>query len=269
MVTPKLALNNVIVLTEGRILDAYGHLSFRHPLKPETFIMPRNVAPANIASAQDLVEYNVADASAVDANAPPGYIERFIHSEIYRRFPAIKSVIHSHASAVIPYTISGVPLRACLHMAGFLGAGTPVYDIAKHYDRDSVRDLLIRNTKLGESLATCFGTTNSDTATDRKLDINASVVLMRGHGYTVAAQGIEECVYRAIYTRENAAVQSQSLLLGAAYQSASGHAPKLEYLHDDELPAAGSIAETGWKRAWGLWVREVEAVNLYVHDDQP
>ena len=107
MITPKLALDNLIVLTEGSILDAYGHLSFRHPLNPETFIMPRNLAPANIASARDLVEYNVADASAVDANAPPGYIERFIHSEIYRRFPAINSVIHSHASAVIPYTISG------------------------------------------------------------------------------------------------------------------------------------------------------------------
>lgn len=76
--------------------------------------MPRNVAPANITSVQDLVEYKVVDAGAVDADSPPGYIERFIHSEIYRRFPDIKSVIHSHASAVIPYTISG-ELQICVN----------------------------------------------------------------------------------------------------------------------------------------------------------
>lgn len=69
--------------------------------------MPRNMAPANVAVPSDLVEYNVADASPVDVNSPPGYIERFIHSEIYKRFPGINSVIHSHASAVLPYTITG------------------------------------------------------------------------------------------------------------------------------------------------------------------
>jgi ribulose-5-phosphate 4-epimerase/fuculose-1-phosphate aldolase len=69
--------------------------------------MPRNMAPATISSAKDLVEYNVSDASAVNPDAPLGYIERFIHSEIYKKYPVINSVIHSHASAVIPYSISG------------------------------------------------------------------------------------------------------------------------------------------------------------------
>lgn len=142
-----------------------------------------------------------------------------------------------------------------------------MYDVAKHYNRDSIRDLLIRNCELGGSLASCFATTNSDTDADHKPEIDCSVVLMRGHGYTVAAQSIEECVYRAIYTRENAAVQSESLLLVAAYQTASDQSSKVEYLRNDELPATGSIAQTGWKRAWGLWVREVEAIDLYVHGD--
>ncbi|KAK5451814.1 hypothetical protein LTS15_007537 [Exophiala xenobiotica] len=68
--------------------------------------MPRNMAPANIASPQDLVEYNVSDATPVDGNAPAGYIE----SEIYKQYPGVNSVIHSHASAVVPYTISGTEL---------------------------------------------------------------------------------------------------------------------------------------------------------------
>lgn len=101
--------------------------------------MPRNVAPANISSPRDLVEYHVSDASPVESNAPKGYIERYIHSEVYKKYPTVNSVIHSHASAVVPYSVSGmivilgvwekaaadprlgVALKPCLHMAGFLG----------------------------------------------------------------------------------------------------------------------------------------------------
>jgi Class II Aldolase and Adducin N-terminal domain len=95
-----------LILTS--ILDAYGHLSFRHPTKPDVFIMPRNMAPANISSSQDLVEYQVSDASATDPNAPVGYIERYVHSEVYKKYPTVNSVIHSHDKAVVPYGISGV-----------------------------------------------------------------------------------------------------------------------------------------------------------------
>lgn len=72
--------------------------------------MPRNTAPATISSRRDLVEYKVSDASAVEADAPKGYIERYIHSEIYALFPDVKSVIHSHANDVVPYSISGKEL---------------------------------------------------------------------------------------------------------------------------------------------------------------
>ncbi len=70
--------------------------------------MPRNIAPALISSAADIVEYRVEDASPVDPNSPAGYVERYIHSEIYKRYPEIKSVIHSHSDAVLPFTITGI-----------------------------------------------------------------------------------------------------------------------------------------------------------------
>lgn len=70
--------------------------------------MPRNMAPATISSLRDLVEYNVVDASPVDTAASHGYIERYIHSEIYRKYPGINSVIHSHANSVVPYSVSGM-----------------------------------------------------------------------------------------------------------------------------------------------------------------
>jgi ribulose-5-phosphate 4-epimerase/fuculose-1-phosphate aldolase len=103
------------------VLDAYGHISVRSPDNSATFWMPRNSSPALISTPDDLVEYNIEDASEVEKNAKPGYPERHIHSEIYKRFPAVNSVVHSHCSDVLPYCISEVPLKATIHMAGFLG----------------------------------------------------------------------------------------------------------------------------------------------------
>jgi hypothetical protein len=109
------------ILHHHGIFDAYGHVSVRSPDNSSTFWMPCNMPPALVSSAEDLVEYKVDSAEAVEKNAKPGYLERHIHSEIYKRFPTVNAVVHSHSSDVLPYTVSGVPLRSTIHMAGFLG----------------------------------------------------------------------------------------------------------------------------------------------------
>lgn len=115
-------INALHILHYNGVLDAYGHLSVRNPDNPSTFFMARgSIAPALVSTRQDIVEYLVANASPVEPNAPQGVGERFIHSEIYKRFSGINSVVHSHSSEVIPYTISNVPFRPAIHMAGFLG----------------------------------------------------------------------------------------------------------------------------------------------------
>ena len=68
--------------------------------------MPRNIAPGTVTSEKDLVEYFVSDASPVNESSPAGYAERHIHSEIYKKYESVQSIIHSHAPAVIPYSIS-------------------------------------------------------------------------------------------------------------------------------------------------------------------
>jgi ribulose-5-phosphate 4-epimerase/fuculose-1-phosphate aldolase len=86
-------------------------------------------APALVSSHSDLIKYHVSDSNPVDPQSKKGYQERFIHSEIYKRFPAINSVIHSHSEAVLPYTMNGVAMRPTFHIAGFLGTHVPIYDI--------------------------------------------------------------------------------------------------------------------------------------------
>ncbi len=107
--------------------DAYGHLSVRHPSKNEIFIMTREAPPGTISSPRDLIEYHIVDGSPVDPNAPPGFSERCIHSEVLKMYPHVNAVIHSHSSAVVPFGICGVPMQACYHMSSFLPeTGDPV-----------------------------------------------------------------------------------------------------------------------------------------------
>jgi len=242
------------------VLDAYGHLSVRHPLQPDLFVMARQVAPALISCPQDLIDYRVYDASPIDTSLTDGYVERYIHSEIFKKYPEVNAVIHSHAESVIPYGISGVALQPCFHMAGFLGTFTPVYDIAAYYQPDDIQDILVRNAHLGKALADQF--TSSKEETGRA---DYGVVLMRGHGMTVIAPNIEECVLRSIYTPRNASIQSTVLLTRAASQTNGTTPAPTAYLNKQEAAAAAEMTHWSSSRPWGLWVKEVETSAMYTN----
>ncbi|KAF2856599.1 hypothetical protein T440DRAFT_383478 [Plenodomus tracheiphilus IPT5] len=289
------------ILHNHGVLDAYGHISVRGPDDPATFWMPYNTPPALVSSPDDLVEYYVDGAGAVEKDAKPGYLERHIHSEIYKRFPAINSVVHSHASDVLPYCVSDVSLKASIHMAGFLGTNVPVWDASGHYPSGSKHDLLVRDATLGASLAATFKPATSTgfiyskvrsalptqlggATSEPKLEPDHAVVLLQGHGFTTVAHGIEEAVYQAIYTKEAAKVQTTALTIQNAFTGyavegkvdieaggkiKSGKAKAeggLHYLsdresHDTWESMAGTIA-----RPWALWCREVEVNPLYKNE---
>lgn len=244
------------ILHYHAVVDAYGHLSYRHPFNPEVFVMSKFIAPGTISSPDDLIEYHVSNAEPLDPNATKGYAERHIHSEVYKRHADVQAVVHSHSDSVIPYTISGVPLRPCYHMAGFLGLGSggspAVYDAADFFQEGDVPDMLVRNSHLGEPLAACF-------------DDGSVVALMRGHGLTIIGGGIEEVVSRAVYTMKNASIQTAALTMQMAFagQSSKSGSDGLKYLNEDESKAATQMSKWSAQRPWKLWEREVEACGLY------
>ena len=135
---------NHILVNEG-VLDGFGHISVRDPNHPERFFIARSMPPALVALA-DLVTCNL-DGEVVSPASGKTYVERFIHSEIYKARPDVMSVVHSHSPAVIPFGVTGARLRPICHMNGFLGAQVPVYEIRHHAGEAS--DLLIRNQALG------------------------------------------------------------------------------------------------------------------------
>lgn len=124
--------------------------------------------------------------------------------------------------------------------------------------------MLVRNTRLGAALAACFADTPTATSPDH------AVVLMRGHGFTTQASSIEECVLRAVYTQQNASIQTTALLTHAAHFSAAparatDAQAEVKYLDEEESQASGVMTKWSAYRPWGLWCREVEASGLYVN----
>src|ERR1700693_1067643 len=112
-----LVFANHILFREG-VVDGFGHVSARHDRYPSRFLLARSIAPATV-TADDILEFDL-EANPVDARGRRTYLERFIHSEIYRTRPEVLAIVHSHSPAVIPFGVTGTQLRPISHMSGFL-----------------------------------------------------------------------------------------------------------------------------------------------------
>jgi ribulose-5-phosphate 4-epimerase/fuculose-1-phosphate aldolase len=220
----ELALSYRILVNQG-VLDAYGHVSIRHPKDPNRFLMARSgeVAPAYV-SASDIMEFDL-DSNAIDLRGRALHSERFIHGEIYKVRPDVHAVVHSHSRAVIPFGVTKTPLRAIFHNASFLGEGVPVYEIREEAGDDN--DMLVNTSVKGRALAKALG--------------SHSVVLMRGHGDAVVGPSLRVAVFRAIYTEVNANLQIQATMLGGP----------ITFLNQYEAKKG-----QGMERTWEAWKRQ-------------
>ncbi len=145
----ELVTANRILFRQG-VVDAYGHVSTRHPQIPDAFLIASGKAPA-LVSADHIVELDL-DGQEIRGTPQSLYLERFIHAEIYRARPDVGAVVHSHSPSVLPFSV--VPtaqLRPICHMSGFLYSGAPVFEIREAAGDGS--DLLISTPQLGRALA--------------------------------------------------------------------------------------------------------------------
>jgi HCOMODA/2-hydroxy-3-carboxy-muconic semialdehyde decarboxylase len=217
---------NRILYNEG-VVDGFGHVSVRHDQSPDRFLLARSMAPG-LVTAADILEHDL-DGEPIDPQGRTPYLERFIHSEIYRLRPEVRAIVHSHSPAVIPFgVVAGASLRPIYHMSSFLGSDVPVFEI-----RDAggpATDMLIRNAPLGAALAKNLG--------------QAAVGLLRGHGNVVVGGSIPEVVFRAIYTEVNARLQTDAMRLGAG---------EIVFLNADEARMATDNNRGQHGRPWELW----------------
>ena len=115
------------ILSDQGVVDGFGHVSARHPGDPTRFLLARSMAPG-LVTAEDIMEFDL-DGNALDPRGRALYVERFIHSEIYKAHPEVNAIVHSHSPSVIPFGATKVPLRPIYHMSSFLGAGVPIFEI--------------------------------------------------------------------------------------------------------------------------------------------
>ena len=225
----ELVLANKILFAQN-VVDAFGHISVRHDKDPKNrYLMARHLPPGMVTAA-DIVTFDLESNPLTHADKPQ-YSERFIHGEIYKVRPDVVSVVHCHARPLIPFgTAKGVKLRPMFHMCGFLGCGVPIFEIR---ETGGMTDMLIRTAALGKALAASLADKN--------------VVLMRGHGATMAGESIPEAVFRAVYATENASIQMQAHLLGENGE--------VEFLSEEE--SAKSSRGRNVPRAWSLWKYEM------------
>jgi ribulose-5-phosphate 4-epimerase/fuculose-1-phosphate aldolase len=194
-------------------------------------LLARNMAPALVTPA-DIMEHDL-QGQPLNLGSRRPYLERFIHAGIYRARPDVISIVHSHSPSVIPFGATGTNLRPIYHMAGFLGAGTPIFEIR---DVGGVTDMLISNNSLAEGLAKVLG--------------DHSVALMRGHGSVVVAKSIQLAVWRAVYTEVNARLQGDAVRLGP-----------VNFLTPEEGAKAAATNEGQLMRSWELWKARIGSLE--------
>ncbi|MDO8679628.1 MAG: class II aldolase/adducin family protein [Acidobacteriota bacterium] len=219
----ELVTANHILAREG-VVDAFGHVSIRHPEFADRFILARARAPECI-EVEDLMEFTLDGAPIEPAGRKP-YAERFIHAGVYQARPDVRSVVHNHSPSVIPFGITGTPLRPVMHMCASMGAEVPLWD-----SRTSFGDtnLLVTNLAMAGDLASALG--------------GGAVALMRGHGCVVAGRSLREVVFNSVYLELNANLQWKAHTLGT-----------INYLSDGEVEAILSTrASFTYERAWEYW----------------
>jgi ribulose-5-phosphate 4-epimerase/fuculose-1-phosphate aldolase len=224
---------NHILFDQG-VVDGFGHVSVRHPDRSDRFLLARSMAPA-LVTERDVLEFDM-EGAAVEEGGPAAYLERFIHSEIYRRRGDVHAVVHSHSPSVVPFgVVKAARLQPMFHMCGFLGDATPVFEIRDFAGDGS--DLLISNKQLGAALAQSLG--------------RGPAVLMRGHGSTVVGSNLRQAVFRAVYTEVGARLQTEAMRLGP-----------VTYLTEEETIATTNTIGTQIDRSWYLWLKAAERRSM-------
>jgi HCOMODA/2-hydroxy-3-carboxy-muconic semialdehyde decarboxylase len=219
------------ILAARGVVDGFGHVSMRHPDAPDRYLMSRALAPA-LVTPDDIVEYDL-DSNSCDADAPKGFLERFIHGQIYKSRQDVSAVVHSHSPSVIPFGLAKAPMHACFHNAAFLAQGVPVFDIAKDH---GATDMLVSDNAKGVALAACLA--------------DKPVALMRAHGSVACGPSLEVAVFRAVYTEVSARIQHWAMVL-------SRDSNDLAVLSQEEGRLADVPNQTAGLRAWDLWRSEI------------
>jgi ribulose-5-phosphate 4-epimerase/fuculose-1-phosphate aldolase len=224
-VLDELVTANRILAREG-VVDSFGHVSIRHPDRPDRYVLSRARAPECI-EAEDLMEFTL-DGTPIDPAGRKPYAERYIHGAVYEARAEVRAVVHHHSPSVIPFSVTPARLSPVMHMCAGIGTHVPTWDSRARFGDTN---LLVTNVEMARDLAAALGP--------------RSAILMRGHGAVVAGVSLREVVFNSIYLQLNADIVMKATVLGDVTFLSEGEVAAI-------LRTRGSFT---FERAWEFWCR--------------
>jgi ribulose-5-phosphate 4-epimerase/fuculose-1-phosphate aldolase len=209
------------VLVAQNVLDAFGHVSVRDPERPDVFWLAGAGPPSRVA-AGDFLAHGL-DGEPLRPSLRPLFSERFIHAAIFAARADVGAICHHHAPSVMPFCIGRGSLRPVSQTGAFLGGPVPLWDSADGFGETA---MLVDTMAQARSLADALG--------------RGSMVLMRGHGASVAAGTLRELVFKAVFACREADILRA--VPGEARQLSPG-----------EIARAGTPGAAIVDRCWSHW----------------
>ena len=181
------------LIDAGSILDAAdqgdltrGHVSVRLPGDPLHFYMKPHSQGLDEITPENIVLCNL-DGVKVGGGGRR-HSEVFIHSEIYKVRPDVMSVIHTHPTHAVAFSVTGRPLLPVSQPAVAFCNGV---DKGVPYFTETID--LIRTADMGAGVARALG--------------SASAVFLRNHGVAVVGASLEESTVLALLLEEACRIQ--------------------------------------------------------------
>ncbi|MFL6630913.1 MAG: class II aldolase/adducin family protein [Massilia sp.] len=230
------------VLARENVLDAYGHVSVRHPSDPTRFLLSCSRSPELVAQ-DDIMEFDL-QGRVIGDDSRRLYSERFIHSAVYESRSDVNAVVHSHAREVLPFSIlTSSRLRPVTHSACCIGPNISIWDPQEKFGDT---DLWITNQAQARDMANRLA--------------NDVVILMKAHGFVAAARSLLDVVRISIYMSLNAQVLTEALRFDDVKQLTPG-----------EIQAAGAGTEDpdihkALLRGWQYWASRADCADMIDQD---
>jgi ribulose-5-phosphate 4-epimerase/fuculose-1-phosphate aldolase len=213
------------ILAHEEVLDDFGHVAVRHPGRPDRFFLSRSRSP-EIVARDDIMEFDLTG-TPVDPQGRRPYLESVLHGRLFAARPDVMATVHHHAPAVLPFTVTEVPLRPIFHMASVLGGPVPVWDSRTDFGDTN---MLIDDVARGDSLARALG--------------GGPAALLWNHGAICAAHSLEAVIFISVRMKDNAQLQRAAMGMGAVRYLTEGEIAQTSAMLMGERPLA---------RAWQYW----------------
>ena len=184
----KLALACNILAMSGHSTFTQGHITARETGQTYLHMKPRGFGLEEITPEDviviDLEGNKLAGSGTIHSEYP-------LHTEIYKMYPDINCVIHTHPfySTIVASTKDGIKV---ISNEGVLFANIPIF---------TETTMLIRTPQLGRAVARCLK--------------GHHAILMRNHGITVNGKSLEEATVYALLLERTAKLQVLASQLGS------------------------------------------------------